>query len=45
MSVYILCASQEFSLLPAVLFGWDEEDDAFYVEAGWLNLFLGVSFG
>ena len=45
MSVYCLFVAQEFSLLPAVLFGWDEEDDAFYVEIGWLNLFLGVSFG
>lgn len=45
MSLYFLFVEQEFSLLPAVLFGWDDEDDAFYVEAGWLNLFLGVSFG
>lgn len=45
MSVYALCISQEFSLLPAIMIGWEEDTDDFYIEVGWLNLFLGVSFG
>ena len=44
MNVYVLLVGQEFALLPAVLFGWGD-DDEFYIEIGWLNLFLGVSFG
>ena len=44
MSVYVLCATQEFSLLPGLFCGWGD-DDEFYIEVGWLNLFLGVSFG
>jgi len=46
--LYYAIDSQEISILPALLFGWEETEDGgeeFYFELGWLNLYLGVSFG
>jgi hypothetical protein len=44
MNVYLLMINQEFTLLPAIFCGWDDDDD-FYIEVGWLNMFIGASFG
>lgn len=44
MSVYALWARDEFSVLPLVLVGWDDDQD-FFIEIGWLNFGLGVVFG
>lgn len=36
--------TNEFLLIPSIVIGWDDEN-VFFIEAGWLNLFLGVDFG
>ena len=44
MSIYTIYGLYDFALWPALLFGWDEDDGSFYIEVGWMNIGLGVSF-
>jgi hypothetical protein len=43
MSIYTIYGLGDFALWPALLFGWDEDDD-FYLELGWMNVGVGVVF-